>query len=123
MTAKFKNRLKKIFGVVLIILILLSFPPVASAVVSTTGNVLGWTKEKITAVTEYVPNVAKKLVMVGVAITLIAIGATASIAVVGVALLVVGVGLLAYATWDWFFPAKELPEGQKPDGVNLGGLN
>ena len=99
----------------LIIALLLSFPPVAYAVVNAVGTALNWTRDKIDSISDTVINFARSSVALLLGAFLVSVGAAAAVPIIAISLVVVGVGLFAYGLYNLFAPS-----GQKPDNVNLG---
>lgn len=111
--------------VVLILLALLfSFPTVAQGVTQGVGNILKWPAETVSRVSSVVVRTAKTTLLLIGAYILISLGVGSALPAVAVGFIVVGLAVATYALWDWINPKEqELPEGQRPDNVNLGGLN
>lgn len=122
-----KKRIKQILIVLLILFVLLSFRPVAKAVTGAVGSVLDKPAEWADAAGETVAKYAKVAAAIAVGILLLKAGvalaasAIVGVAVVGVVLVVAAVALIAWGAWRLFSRDDELPKGQKPDGVSLGG--
>lgn len=105
-------------AVLILIALLFSFPTVANGVTQGVGNVLKWPAETVASVSNTVSRVAKTTLLLIGAYVLISLGVASALPAVAVGFIVVGLAVGAYALWDWFNP-----KGQKPDNVNLGGLN
>lgn len=115
MRARSKKLLKNVLAVFLLLCLLLSFPQVSNGVAGSIGSALNWPKEKIEQVGEFVKDIARVALGVGIGVALIMAGAAASIALIGVALVVVGLAVIAYSVWGIFSPNKT----EKPDDVNI----
>jgi hypothetical protein len=134
---KINNRTKQVLIILFVIGVLLCIPPFVKAVVNAVGGALNWSQEKIQAVTEGAPVLGKALLVglvayavLGTGIALVA-SPVIAVAVVGAVLAVAAVAALVWVAYsvgkvfDWWGrdeEEEELPPGQKPDNVSLGGL-
>lgn len=123
-----KKRIKQLLIVLLILFVILSFRPVAQGVANGVGNALNWPAEKREEAGEAIATYSKVAAAVVAGVVLLKVGvalaasAIVGVAVVGVVLVVAAVALIGWAAWKiWGAASEELPKGQKPDGVSLGG--
>lgn len=122
-----KKRIKQLLIVLLILFVLLSFRSVSRAVAGGVATVLGKPAEWADAAGESTNSFSKVAAAVVAGVLLLKAGvalaasAIVGVAIVGVVLVVAAVVLIGWAAWKIWGGSDELPKGQKPDGVSLGG--